>query len=163
MARKTTVLTAEGKQKLKEELAHLRDVRRREVAERIHEAMELSGDPVDNSEYQDAKDEQARVEGRIRELEMILANAVVGTMPDSREKDLVQLLSDVTVEDELTGERETFVLVGATEADPLQGRISLESPVGRALLGHRVGDKVEVAIPAGVIRYKIVACGCHEH
>jgi transcription elongation factor GreA len=154
MLAKTTVLTPEGKAKLQAELDHLTGVRRREVAERIHQAMEFSGDPVDNSEYQDAKDEQAFVEGRIRELTQILANSVV-MAAESQEAGMVQVGCTVTVEDE-RGERDTFTLVGSTEASPFEGRYSLDSPVGRALQGHRVGETVVVSAPAGDISYTIV-------
>jgi transcription elongation factor GreA len=156
MQPKIAVLTPEGKAKLEAERQHLVEVRRREVAERIHQAMEFSGDPVDNAEYQDAKHEQAFVEGRIREVEHILATAQV--MAASATQDgCVQVGSVVTLEDE-GGERETFTLVGSTEADPLRGRFSFDSPVGRALVGHRVGDVVSVSAPAGEIRYRIIAC-----
>ncbi len=151
-----SVLTPEGKAKLEAELEHLVSVRRREVAERIHQAMEFSGDPVDNAEYQDAKDEQAFIEGRIRELEKILSTATV-VVAESREQGVVQVGSVVTVTDE-SGEKDTFTLVGSTEADPFQGRYTLDSPIGRALLGHRVGETVSVAAPMGEIRYTIVDC-----
>jgi transcription elongation factor GreA len=156
MLPKATTLTPEGKAKLQADLEYLVDVRRREVADRIHQAMEFSGDPVDNAEYQDAKDEQAFVEGRIRELMHILANATV-ISAEPKAAGCVQVGSVVTVEDG-EGERETFTLVGSTEANPFQGRYSLDSPVGRALLGQRVGDVVIVNAPAGEIRYKILSC-----
>jgi transcription elongation factor GreA len=152
---KTAVLTPEGKQKLESELNYLRTVRRREVAERIHQAMEFTGDPVDNAEYQDAKNEQARVEGRILEIENILANAIIIQQEEAEEPDVVRVGSRVTVIDE-TGERDTFVIVGSTEANPLQGRVSLDSPVGQALLGRRRGETVTVHAPAGLIRYTIM-------
>ena len=156
MLPKATTLTPEGKAKLQADLEHLVNVRRREVADRIHQAMEFSGDPVDNAEYQDAKDEQAFVEGRIRELTHILNNATVMTA-ESQDKGCVQVGSVVTVEDD-AGERETFTLVGSTEANPFQGRYSLDSPVGRALLRHRVGDVVLVNVPAGEMHYTILSC-----
>ncbi len=138
------------------ELDHLVNVRRREVAERIHQAMEFSGDPVDNAEYQDAKDEQAFLEGRIREIEYILATATV-VSPEEHDKGCVQVGRLVTVEDE-EGQRETFMLVGSAEANPFKGRYSLNSPMGQALLGHNVGDVVVVHAPAGDMRYRIVSC-----
>jgi transcription elongation factor GreA len=151
-------LTAEGKAKLQAELDHLVTVRRREVAERIHQAMEFAGDPVDNAEYQDAKDEQAFVEGRIRELEKILATATVFVSAEQVDG-AVQLGCVVTVEAE-DGEKDTFTLVGSTEANPFEGRYSLDSPVGRALLGHRIGDTVAVLAPDGEIRYKVISVDC---
>ncbi len=153
-------LTLEGKRRIEEELYHLRNVRRLQVAERLHQAMEFAGDPVDNAEYQDAKEEQARVEGRIIELENILAQAIVVTVEPSAEG-VVQLGATVTVSDD-EGIEDTFVLVGSAEADPLEGRISIDSPVGRALLGHRVGDVVAVAAPARVIHYTIRDCRCAQ-
>ena len=155
MLPKTSVLTPEGKAKLQAELEYLVAVRRREVAERIHQAMEFAGDPVDNAEYQDAKDEQAFVEGRIRELEKILATATVIT-GEAKAGDVVQVGSVVSVEDE-SGLEETFILVGSTEASPFEGRYSLDSPVGRALLGRRVGQTVLVAAPGGEIRFTIMS------
>jgi transcription elongation factor GreA len=155
MLPKTSVLTPEGKAKLQAEREYLVSVRRREVADRIHQAMEFAGDPVDNAEYQDAKDEQAFVEGRIRELEKILATATVIT-GEAKAGDVVQVGSVVSVEDE-SGAEETFILVGSTEANPFEGRYSLDSPIGRALLGRRVGETVLVAAPAGEIRYTIVS------
>jgi transcription elongation factor GreA len=154
---RATVLTLEGKAKLDQELEHLVSVRRREVAERIHQAMEFSGDPVDNAEYQDAKDEQAFVEGRIRELENILATATVAkeqaTQPDTLQIGCTVTVIDIDDEDVT----ETFTLVGSMEADPLNGRYSLDSPVGRALLGHRAGETVVVSAPAGDIRYRVAS------
>ena len=156
MLSKTTVLTPEGKARLEAELEHLISVRRREVAERMHQAMEFSGDPVDNAEYQDAKDEQAFVEGRVRELEHILAKATV-MISAEQQAGIVQVGTMVCVEDD-NGERESFTLVGSTEANPFGGRYSLDSPVGQALLGHRIGDTVVVRAPAGEIRFTIVTC-----
>lgn len=155
---RVTVLTLEGKAKLQQELDHLVGVRRREVAERIHQAMEFSGDPVDNAEYQDAKDEQAFVEGRIRELENILAKATIAA-EQTTETGTVQIGCTVTVVDE-DGVTDTFTLVGSMEAEPLAGRFSLDSPVGRALLGHKAGETIVVSAPAGDIRYQIVSVGC---
>lgn len=156
MLAKTAVLTPVGKARLQAELEHLGSVRRRDVAERMHQAMEFAGDPVDNAEYQDAKDEQAFLEGRIRDLEQILATATVLLTEDS-EAGVVYVGCTVTVEDE-GGERETFTLVGSTEASPFEGRFSLDSPLGRALLGRHAGETVVVSAPGGNIRYKIVSC-----
>jgi transcription elongation factor GreA len=145
------LLTPEGKAKLVEELEHLRNVRRPEVARRIHEAKEFGGDLSDNGEFDEAKQEQAFIEGRILEIEQILREAiVVGHHATSR----VDLGATVVVEDE-QGRQETFIIVGSAEADPLEGRISNESPVGRALMGHQVGDKVTVTVPSGTLHYII--------
>lgn len=155
MLPRPSVLTEEGKAKLEAERAHLSTVRRRDVAERIHQAMDLSGDPVDNAEYQDAKDEQAFIEGRIRELDHILATATV-ISGEPIASGVVQVGSLVSVRDE-EGEEDTFVLVGSTEADPFQGRYSLDSPIGSAVLGRRVGETVVVAAPAGALKYTILS------
>ena len=149
-------LTPEGKAKLEAELEYLRSVRRREVAERIHMAMEFAGDPIDNTEYQDAKNEQSFVEGHILELEHMLADVrLIESQPG--DSDLVHLGSEVTVVYQ-DGEQDTFTIVGSAEAAPLEGRISNESPVGRALLGRHVGDKVQVQTPGGELSLTIVEC-----
>jgi transcription elongation factor GreA len=149
-------LTPEGKAKLEAELEMLKTVRRREVAERIHMAMEFSGDPMDNTEYQDAKNEQAFVEGRILELERTLADVrLIESRPG--DSDLVHLGSEVTVVYQ-DGEQDTFTIVGSAEAAPLEGRISNESPVGRALLGRRVGNNVQVKTPGGELSLTIIEC-----
>lgn len=143
---KTVYLTREGLAKLEEELHHLRTVRRQEVAERIRRSKEFTT-TVDNAEYDDAKNEQAFVEGRVQSLERILANAIVieeGTAPSG----FVRLGSRVTVTGP-EGEDEVYVIVGSAEADPKTGRISNESPIGRALIGHKVGDRVSVMAPGG--------------
>ena len=148
-----TYLTLEGQQNLEKELDHLVSVRRKEVALRIHKASE-SGGTVDNAEYEDAKNEQAFVEGRISDIENILSNAVVAT-GSGRNKGAVEFGSSVTlVTDE--GSKKNYKVVGSAEAAPLQGKISIESPVGRALLGHKVGDKIDVETPSGVVKLTIV-------
>ena len=134
-------LTPEGLKKLEEELEYLKTVRRAEVAERLHNAM-AEGEVEENPEYEDAKNEQAFVEGRILELEAILANAVV--IENKGPANEVRLGSRVTIVDLETGDKEQYLIVGSAEADPLNGRISHESPVGRALLGHKVNDVVTV-------------------
>lgn len=146
MAQKQTYLTREGVKKLEAELEHLKTVRRHEVAERIQRAKEIGG-TVDNAEYEEAKNEQAFVEGRILTLESLLATAVV--ISDEHAPDVVTIGSTVVVENE-QGKQERYTIVGSAEADPLQGRISNESPVGKALIDHRVGDVVEVPTPRGV-------------
>jgi len=154
MRDKPVFLTPEGRAKLEAELKHLREVRRPEVAERIRLSKEFS-DTVDNAEFEEAKNEQAFVEGRILTLEKMLANAVP-INADHQLHDAVRLGSSVTViTDE--GDKEKYTIVGSAEVDPQHGRISNESPVGRALLGKRIGDDVEVKIPAGVLRLKVSA------
>ena len=145
-------LTPEGLKKLEEELEYLKTVRRAEVAERLHNAM-AEGEVEENPEYEDAKNEQAFVEGRILELEAILANAVV--IENKGPANEVRLGSRVTIVDLETGNKEQYLIVGSAEADPQNGRISCESPVGRALLGHKVNDVVTVQAPQGVMKFKI--------
>lgn len=159
MVERPTFLTREGMQKLEEELEYLRTVRRQEVAHRLHEAME-GGDIQENAEYEDARNERAFVEGRILTLEMILSKAVLiedGTGPTDR----VGLGSRVTVVevDGEEGEPENYHVVGSAEADPVAGRISNESPLGRRLMGSKVGDIVKVNAPDGLINFKIIAIG----
>ena len=152
MATREIYLTPDGQRDLERELDHLQTVRRGEVAARIHKANE-SGGTVDNAEYEDAKNEQAFVEGRISELENILSNAVVAASRD-RTQGAVEFGSSVTViADE--GKKKQYKVVGSAEADPLKGKISVESPVGQALLGHKVGDEVDVQTPSGVARLTI--------
>ena len=141
-------LTREGFQRLQEELEHLRTVKRQEVAHRLREAMEDGGDMgVDlDAEYEAAKNEQAFVEGRIQELEILLANARV--IEDGGHRDTVQVGAKVTIQEE-GGDPELYTIVGPAEANPREGRISNESPLGRALLDHRAGDTVRVEAPGG--------------
>lgn len=152
MNNQAVYLTAEGLKKLEEELEHLRSVRRKEVAERLHEAME-GGDLIDNAEYEAAKNEQAFIEGRILEVEHMLAQAQI--IEPSESTGIVDIGNTVVVKQD-GKKRETFTIVGAAEADPKNGLISNESPLGQALLGHQVGDEVEVDAPAGVLRFRIV-------
>jgi transcription elongation factor GreA len=154
MNEKATILTPEGLRKLEEELEFLKTVKRKEVAERIKQSKEF-GDLMENSEYEDAKNEQAFIEGRILTLEGMLRNARVINNHDVR-SDVVTIGSTVKLQDE-AGEELNYTIVGSPEADPLHDRISNESPVGRALLGRRRGDKVTVKAPAGTIRYTIKA------
>ena len=152
MAEKPIFLTPEGRAKLEAELEQLKTVRRGEVAERIHAAKE-EGDIMENSAYDEAKNEQAFVEGRIMTIEQMLKNAVM--IVETRARDSVGLGSYVTVVERGGGDDEMYQIVGSAEADPTRGRISNESPVGRALLGKRVGDEVQVKIPDGVRHLKI--------
>ena len=141
-------LTNEGYQKLQDELEYLRTVKRKEVAERLREAMEDGGDMgVDSdAEYDAAKNEQAFVEGRIQELENILANAHV--IEDTGKREVVEVGATVTIR-ENGSDKEVYTVVGRAEANPREGRISNESPLGRALMNHRAGDNVEVKAPGG--------------
>lgn len=151
----TTFLTKEGYQKLQEELDYLRTVKRQEVANRLHEAME-GGELIENAEYEAAKNEQAFVEGRIQELEMILASARIIEDSEKKEKGgLVQVGSTVVIQEQ-DGPPERYTIVGAAEANPREGRISNESPIGKALLNHRAGDEVTVEAPGGTFKVKIV-------
>ncbi len=149
----TSFLTREGYQKLQDELEYLRTVKREEIAQRLHEAME-GGELIENAEYEAAKNEQAFVEGRIKELEILLATARVieGTPPSA---DTIQVGSKVTIQEEGM-EPETYTIVGAAEANPLMGRISNESPLGKALLNHKAGDKVQVDAPQGAYSIQIL-------
>jgi transcription elongation factor GreA len=147
---KDVILTPEGLEKLKEEIEFLSVTKRREVAERIKEAREF-GDISENSEYDDAKNEQAMLEARIADLENKLRSA---TVIDASQMDtgVVSVGSTVNVQDEDSGKPFAYVIVGSTEADPGNGRLSNESPVGKALLGHKKGDVVVVHKPSGGVR-----------
>ncbi len=154
MAEQPTFLTREGLKNLEQELHHLQTVRRHEVAERLHAAME-EGDIDENAEYDDAKNEQAFVEGRILTLEMMLKNAVL-IDDKTANNDEVGLGAKITI---VEGDNppEVYHLVGAAEADPTKGKISNESPLGKALLGKHIGDQVEIEAPAGRITFQIVS------
>jgi transcription elongation factor GreA len=138
-------LTKQGHQKLQDELEYLRTIKRQEVAERLHEAME-GGELIEDAEYEAAKNEQAFVEGRIQDLEMLLANAHV--IEDAAKEDHVQVGSTVTIK-EGDNPKEIYTIVGPAEASPRDGRISNESPLGRALMDHHQGDVVRVDAPGG--------------
>ena len=157
MPERPTFLTREGMQRLEGELEYLRTVRRQEVAHRLHEAME-GGDIQENAEYEDARNERAFVEGRILTLETMLSKAVL-IKDDDGPSDHVRLGSHVTVV-EVDGEAEGpehYHVVGSAEADPVEGRISNESPLGRQMMGSQVGDIVTVNAPAGLIKFKIIS------
>lgn len=149
-----TIVTKEGLKKLKEELESLRNVRRKEVAQRLKEAISY-GDLSENSEYEEAKNEQAFVEGRIIELERKIKNAKVINEKDSKAKD-INVGSTVTIRNTGDDTEETYTIVGATEADPFENKISNESPLGKALLMHFRGDEVEVQSPSGTDTYEVV-------
>lgn len=148
-------LTKEGFQKLQDELDYLRKVKRQEVANRLHEAME-GGELIENAEYEAAKNEQAFVEGRIQELDVLLASAkIIEENGGKKKSDGVQLGSKVTIK-EGNFEPETFIIVGMAEANPREGKISNESPIGKAILGHKIGDSVKVETPGGTYTVKIL-------
>lgn len=149
-----TYLTKEGFQKLQEELDYLRSVKRQEVAERLHEAME-GGELIENAEYEAAKNEQAFIEGRIQELEIILAAAHIIDENTHQDPTIVEVGDTVTIQQE--GENpEEYTIVGAAEANPREGKISNESPLGKALLNHRPGEVVTVEAPGGSFKVKII-------
>jgi transcription elongation factor GreA len=150
---KPVLLTKDGLQALEEELEQLVNMRRAEVAERIRQARDF-GDIAENAEYTEAKNEQSLVEGRIQTLEAMVRNAVM-IEEKNRERGVVAAGAEVKVSS-VEGE-ETYSIVGAAEADPLNGRISNESPLGRALLGHKAGDEVEWTSPIGTSRVKILS------
>jgi transcription elongation factor GreA len=148
---KPVYLTAEGKTQLEEELTHLKMVRRPEVADRIQQA-KMDGDVSESGEYEDAKNEQAMVEGRIRTLEHMLTNAQI---IEGKKSDVVALGSRVKLRDG-EGDEYEWTIVGSAEANPRQSRISNESPVGKALMGKKKGDKVSVDTPGGVEQFTIL-------
>lgn len=150
----TTFLTKEGFQKLQDELDHLRTVKRQEVAERLHEAME-GGELIENAEYEAAKNEQAFVEGRIQEVDMILATARLIEENGKSKEGLAQIGSTVTIEED-GAPAETYTIVGVAEANPREGKISNESPIGKAVLGHKAGETLQVEAPGGHFKVKIV-------
>ena len=151
MTQQPIYLTHEGEKKLKAELAELTGPRREELAKRLRSAIQM-GDLSENADYHKAKEDQAFLEGRIQEIEAVLRTAVVVEKADT---DVVTVGNKVTVPED-NYEPEVFHLVGAKEADPRNGRISNESPIGRALMEHKVGDTVEAETPGGKIKLKIL-------
>jgi transcription elongation factor GreA len=152
--RNQELVTPEGLEKLQKELAYLTDVRRREVADRIRQAREF-GDISENSEYDDAKNEQGLLERRIGELQRRVRNVRV-VDPSEAEEDAVDLGTTVTLRVVGKGQERTFQIVGANESDPTSGKLSHASPVGRAVLKKKVGEKVTVFTPRGATEYEIV-------
>ena len=156
MADKRVVLTEEGLKKLEEKLEYLKSVRRLEVAERLKAAIAL-GDLSENSEYDDAKNEQAFIEGEILTLEKQIRNSeIIKADVSDANKNVVHLGNTVVIKDMEYDEDETYTIVGSTEADTTDGKISNESHVGAAILGKTVGTIVQVKVPAGVLEYKIM-------
>ena len=157
MATKPVILTTEGHQKLEQELEQLKTVRRKEVSEKIKVALSF-GDLSENSEYDEAKNEQAMVEARIAEVEQMLKNASV--LDESGiTTDTIGVGSVIKIKHLKLGKEDTYKIVGSTQAAPLQKKISDESPVGKAMLGHHVGDIVDVEAPAGIIQYEVLEIG----
>ena len=153
-----TLVTKDGLKKLKEELEHLKKAGRKEVAQRLKEAISY-GDLSENSEYEEAKNEQAFVEGRIIELEQKIKNVKI----ISEKKIIKQAGKDIDIGSTITirnktdqDEPEVYTIVGSTEADPLEHKISNESPIGKSMLGKKKGDIVEVSTPAGIFHYEVL-------
>src|SRR4030042_3390393 len=146
----TVYLTQEGMARLKAELEHLKSTRRHDIAKRLRSAIQM-GDLSENADYHKAKEDQSFLEGRIQEIEHLLRNAVL--IEKNASVDAVGLGNHVTIQ-EGNGPPESYHLVGAKEPDPRQGKISNESPIGRALADHKVGDVVEVDTPGGSVRFK---------
>ncbi|AGB40161.1 transcription elongation factor GreA [Halobacteroides halobius DSM 5150] len=149
------IISEEGLNKLKDELKHLRGPKRKEIAQRIKEAREL-GDISENSEYDDAKNEQAFVEGRIKKLENMIKNAEV-INEDEIDTTEVNVGTTVRLLDKEFDEEVEYKIVSSAETNPDENKISNASPVGKGLLGHKVGDTVEIDIPAGSIEYEVLA------
>ena len=153
-ARQPVYLTAEGVDNLRQELDHLVNVKRPALAERLHKAIQ-QGDLSENADYITAKEEQGFLEGRIQQIEAMLLRAVI--IQEDNPTDIVALGNRVTVVEEGTEEPEIFQIVGPAEANPVNGRVSYESPLGRVLMEHRVGDTVTVEAPGGEIVFQITA------
>jgi len=150
------LVTKEGLGKLKEELQYFKDVKRKEVAKRLKEAISY-GDLSENSEYEEAKNEQAFIEGRIIELEKMIDNAKIITEVKKSTESTVQIGTTVTVQNITDNDDpETYTIVGSTEADPTMNKISNESPIGSALLGKTKNDIIKVKVPAGIMEFKVM-------
>ena len=154
MSEKEVMLTAQGLKDMENELENLKSVRRREVAARIKQAIEF-GDISENSEYEDAKNEQAFIEGRIVQVEKMLRNVTI-IDENKGDDEYVTIGSKVIIKDVETGDSMDYTIVGSAEANPSKKKISNESPVGRAIIGKKVGTTVEVSVPVGVVLYEIV-------
>ncbi|HSG43204.1 MAG TPA: transcription elongation factor GreA [Anaerolineales bacterium] len=151
MAQKEQYLTPEGEKKLRTELAELTGAKREEIANRLRSAIQM-GDLSENADYHKAKEDQSFLEGRIQEIEAILRTA---TIIEKKQSDVVTVGSKVTIQED-NFDPETYDLVGAKEADPRNGKISNESPFGKALIDHKVGDVVEAETPGGKTKLKIL-------
>jgi transcription elongation factor GreA len=152
MVEKAQPITKAGLAKIEEELQYMESVRRREVADKIHQAKELSN-TQNNAEYEDAKNEQAMVEGRIQQLQNLIQNAEIIDEDGAHKSKQVILGSTVKVKAD--GKTQEYHIVGPAEADPREGKISNESPVGRALIGKKLNDEVQVNAPKGIVTMKI--------
>ncbi|MDE2637026.1 MAG: transcription elongation factor GreA [Chloroflexota bacterium] len=153
MAPEETYLTAEGEDALRRELQLLKDIRRPALAQRLKEAA-AQGDLKENADYHDAKEQLGFIEGRVLQIEAILRNAIV--VDDSGSSDEVRIGSSVVIQEDGSGEDEEYKIVGSAEANPRERKISEKSPIGSALIGAKVGDKVKVKTPDGVIKFEIV-------
>ena len=151
---KEVLLTEEGLHNLEQELEELKTVKRKEIADKIKVALSF-GDLSENSEYDEAKNEQAMMESRIATIEAMLKNVRI-IDEDELSTELIHVGSKIKVRDEEFDEVCDYRIVGSNEADPLEGRISDESPVGKGLLGHKVGERVEIETPAGVVVYEVL-------
>jgi transcription elongation factor GreA len=157
MSEATNYLTRAGYEELESKLHYLRTERRREVAERLHQALQEAGELGENAEYEDAKNHQAFIEGEIRRLEEILSNAQIIEDDAERPTDMVVIGSRVTLREKGLEETEVYFLVGPAEANPREGKISYKSPLGKALMDQKVGDEVLVHAPDGDILFEIIA------
>jgi len=153
MQNKETFITKEGLKKIKIELDKLKNTKRKEIAERIQEAKEL-GDLSENAEYTEAKNEQAFIEGRIIEIENLLKQVTI-IKESVKKSDYVQVGSTIKIKDDI--DEKKYSIVGSNEADPGTGRISNESPIGQAFLGKKVGDIIDIKVPQGTKKFKIIA------
>ena len=153
MAPEETYFTAEGEDALRRELQLLKDIRRPALAQRLKEAA-AQGDLKENADYHDAKEQLGFIEGRVLQIEAILRNAIV--VDDSGSSDEVRIGSSVVIQEDGSGEDEEYKIVGSAEANPRERKISEKSPIGSALIGAKVGDKVKVKTPDGVIKFEIV-------
>ena len=154
--KKVVLLTKSGLEKIKEELDYFKNVRRKEVASRLKEAIAY-GDLSENSEYEEAKNEQAFVEGRIIELEKMVLNSQIIEDDKRSTQEAIQIGTTITVQNITEmDEPETYTIVGSTEADPTEHKISNESPIGAALIGRKKGDVLSIKVPAGMFEYKVM-------
>ena len=151
---KQVILTAQGLKQITDELEDLKSLKREEVAEKIKQARSF-GDLSENSEYDEAKNEQAKLYGRIAEVENILAHAVIIDETEDAEGK-IGIGCTIKVQDLETGDEELYAIVGSQEANPMECRISDDSPFGRAMLGHTAGDIVEIEAPVGSLKYKVL-------
>lgn len=159
---KEIVLTKEGYEELSQKLKYLKSVGRQEIAEKLKVARSF-GDLSENSEYDEAKSEQAKLEAEISDIEAMLARAKIIDEAENSNTETIHIGCIVTVKETGKGGQESvFTITGYAQADPLEGKISDESPVGKALMGHKVGDKVEIEVPMGKITYKVISIAVEQ-